>query len=222
MGFIPIFGGEYELIDEDWYDDVGRMITMTLIGQIYAPHLSKLGMPFVKLYKRWRDRGMTFDLKVETKVNTKLSLQDDLNALYTGDQIASHFVYAQTISFLFCIMLFSTGMPYLYFLAAVCYTVLYWVYKFLILKFYMRSNRFNEGLPLAATDTLKAAIICHMTWGFVMILTNTLAKNPVKQYGPCPCTEGLFCNNDDAGFGGMGGNQSRGTCEPCDSYTGFF
>ena len=71
-------------------------------------------------------------------------------------------------------MMFSTGMPLLYLLAAIFYTVLYWVYKFLLLKFYMCTSRFNEGLPISATSTAKIALLFHVVFGGYMVTNSTI------------------------------------------------
>jgi len=78
-------------------------------------------------------------------------MQTDLNNLYTGDQISSHYVYAQNYTYLFCVLMYSTGLPLLYPFAAIFYFVLYWVYKGLLIKYYEKTTRFNEELPLYTT-----------------------------------------------------------------------
>ena len=40
--------------------------------------------------------------------------------------------------------MYSTGLPLLYPFAAIFYFVLYWVYKFLLLKFYARNTVFDK------------------------------------------------------------------------------
>jgi len=62
--------------------------------------------------------------------------QDELEALYTGDQIAGHNVYAQNYTYLWCVLMFSTGMPIMYPFAFVFYIVLFIVYKFLLIFYY--------------------------------------------------------------------------------------
>jgi hypothetical protein len=70
-------------------------------------------------------------------------MQTDLETLYTGDQISSHYVYAQNYTYLLCVMTYSIGLPILYPFAMIFYFILYWVYKFLLLKYYARTNKFN-------------------------------------------------------------------------------
>lgn len=137
LGFIPIFNGEYTDFTVKWYANVGKTLCMTLMINIFSPHASKLSLPFLKFFFRWADRGYSSTFRVgENGVNTKKYLQDELNNLYTGDQISGHYVYAQNYTYLWCVLMFSTGMPILYPFAVIFYFGLYWVYKLLLIKFY--------------------------------------------------------------------------------------
>jgi hypothetical protein len=100
LGFIPILNGNYPGFTTGWYANVGKMICTTLLINIFSPHASKLSLPILKIFKRCCDRGCCrCSLKKNNgqdhdDVNTKQLLQSDLNAMYTGDQISSHYVYA--------------------------------------------------------------------------------------------------------------------------------
>jgi hypothetical protein len=122
---------------------------------IFSPHASKIMIPLIKLLFRCRDRkwSRSFILEEdgENKVKTKKFFQSELNTLYTGDQISSHYVYAQNYSYIWCVMMYSGGLPILYPFACIFFFILYWVYKGLLLKYYEKTTRFNEQLPLFAT-----------------------------------------------------------------------
>ena len=109
-----------------------------------------------------------------TVVNTKLMLQNDLEQLYTGDQISPHYVYAYNFTYLFCTMMFATGMPLLYLLAAIFYAATYWIYKILLLKFYMK-NKFSEDLPISAFKTANYALLLHVLFGGYMITNSQIS-----------------------------------------------
>ena len=70
--------------------------------------------------------------------------------------------------------MYSTGMPLLYPFACIFYFVLYWVYKFLLLKYYERTNRFNEELPIMTTQYIKVGLILHGAFGGLMITNSRL------------------------------------------------
>lgn len=84
--------------------------------------------------------------------------------------------------------MYSAGLPILYPFACVFYMVLYWVYKFLLLKYYEKTTRFNEQLPLYTTNWIKIGLILHGIVGGLMITNSNLLppddinKNPEEQY----------------------------------------
>ena len=107
-------------------------------------------------------------------MRTKKLTQYDLNLLYTGAQISSHYVYAQNYTYLFCVMMFSAGLPILYPFACIAFFVLYWVYKFLLLKYYEKTTRFNEELPMYSITWIKFAILIHGILGLLMYTNSDL------------------------------------------------
>lgn len=175
LGFIPILQGEYGDFSSYWYGQVGSTLCLTLMINIFSPHASKIMIPLLKLVFRCKDRSWKNVFNIEGKedgVNTKKVFQSELNTLYTGDQISSHYVYAQNYSYLWCVLMYSGGLPILYPFACIFFFVLYWVYKGLLLKYYEKTTRFNEQLPLFATHWIKLGIIIH---GFITLtmITNS-------------------------------------------------
>lgn len=76
--------------------------------------------------------------------------------------------------------MYSTGMPLLYPFACIFYFVLYWVYKFLLLKYYERTNRFNEELPIMTTGYIKVGLLLHGAFGGLMITNSRLIPPDMK------------------------------------------
>ena len=175
LGFLPIFNGQFDDFDSAWFAQVGKTLTLTLLINIFTPHVSKLSLPFLKLLKRCLDRGCSQriwkpkDGKDGSDVNTKLLIQSDLNLLYTGDQIQSHYVYAQNFTYMCVVLMYSSGMPILYPFAAVFYCVLYWVYKGLLLKYYGKTTKFNQEIPINSMWWVKFGIIMHIMIGSIML-----------------------------------------------------
>jgi hypothetical protein len=52
----PVLRGEFKKFSGDWYEKVGRTITMTMILQIVAPHGAALMPPVVAFVRRCWDR----------------------------------------------------------------------------------------------------------------------------------------------------------------------
>lgn len=147
---------------------------MTMLIGIFSPHASKLTMPLMKLFFRCTDRGCSCKVLKGEKVNTKKYLQNELNDLYTGDQISGHYVYAQNYTYLWCVLMFSTGIPILYPFAVVMYFGTYWVYKFLLIKFYQKTTKFNYNLPMYTTAYIKVGVFFHIIIGGLMVTNSDI------------------------------------------------
>lgn len=174
FGFIPILNGEHMDFTVSWYYNVGATLCTTLLFNIFSPHASKLLQPVLVCCKRCCDRRCSCQLKANridsncNKVNTKKELQSDLQALYTGPQIMSHYVYAQLFTNLWSCLMYSSGLPVLYPLSMVFYIILYFVYKLLLFKFYQRTSKFNEQLALYSIGFIKYGLLFHMIVGGFM------------------------------------------------------
>jgi len=70
--------------------------------------------------------------------------------------------------------MYSTGIPILYLFGAVFFTGFYWIYKFLLLKYYQRTAKFNEGLPYNATTWMRAALLLHIVIGGFMVTNSQI------------------------------------------------
>ena len=88
--------------------------------------------------------------------------------LYTGREISSHYVYAQLFTNMWSCLTYSSGIPLLYPIACVFYIILFWVYKFLLLKHYQKTSRFNERLAVLSVSYIKYGLLFHMIVGCFM------------------------------------------------------
>ena len=96
-------------------------------------------------------------------------VQDDLNELYTGEEIYSHYVYSTIFSYIWVVLMYSTGLPILY-LFTFCFLIgMYWVYKIYLFKSYRKTTNFNEGIPMMLNWYLTVGIVLHMVFGSFMI-----------------------------------------------------
>ena len=64
--------------------------------------------------------------------------------------------------------MYSSGFPVLYLVAFLFYTVLYWVYKFFLIKFFQKNSKSNENLAIKSMSYIKNGIIIHMVIGGLM------------------------------------------------------
>lgn len=180
---VPVLAGDYTDFSALWYYNVGATLCVTLSMNIFSPHLGKVAQPMLSMLLRcWDRRGACCSdanssicyIKKERKnvkddqCNTTKELQSELQALYTGPQISSHYVYAQLFTNLWSCLMYSSGLPILYPVACVFYFVLYWLYKGLLLKYYQRTSRFNEQLAIASVGYIKFGILFHLVLGAFM------------------------------------------------------
>ena len=70
-------------------------------------------------------------------------------------------------------------MPVLYPIGCLNFFVLYWVYKYLLVKFYSKTTSFNHKLPLFTINFFKVGIILHLILGSFMFSNSNIlsAKN---------------------------------------------
>ena len=82
--------------------------------------------------------------------------------MYAGEELESSGVFAANITFLLCCMMYCAGLPILYPLAWLFFTFNYWVFKYLITKFFKKSTSFNEELAVYSIPYMKAGIFLHV------------------------------------------------------------
>ena len=98
------------------------------------------------------------------------------------------FVYAQFFTTIWCVLAYSSGMPILYPVACVNFTIIYWVYKILMVKYYRKTVSFNQDLPIYSIFYLKIGIVLHVCMAlFVLsneeIVSAKLFDNLEEAYG---------------------------------------
>ena len=111
-----------------------------------------------KVLKRFRDRSFKMNLKLDPedegcdKPNTKIRIQSELEAFYTGKEFKGEKAYSRMMSTMFVILMYSSGMPIMYFAGAVFYIVTFLVNKFLLINYYKKSGTLTRTIPLFAID----------------------------------------------------------------------
>jgi hypothetical protein len=178
----PILNGDYADFNTKWYKNVGAALSFTLLVNVFTPQMSKLSLPLIRVFLRCVDRGCGFKLKKdEDGVCTKKVLQSDLENLYTGPEISAFYVYAQYFVAMWSVMSYSGGMPCLYPIGCLNFFVLYWVYKYLLLKMYCKTTSFDQQLCISSMSLFKYAVIFHLFFGaFFFSNSNILSANNIK------------------------------------------
>lgn len=78
-------------------------------------------------------------------------------------------MYAQNFTYLCVVLMYSTGMPILYPFATVFFFVFYWVYKGLLLKYYGKTTKFNQEIPIKSMWWVKFGLVMHIIIGSIML-----------------------------------------------------
>jgi hypothetical protein len=121
----PMFTGNYEDFDPSWYSDVGTTINFTMFINIFVPHLSAFMGVFLNFLKRCSDGGCSGGKRTK-KTNKKEYLD-----LYTGPNFGIDIRYAQLLTFIFVSLVYSSGIPILYFCVLLYLIITYFVDKYL-------------------------------------------------------------------------------------------
>ena len=161
--------------------NIGGSICITIFFKIFTPYAMKIFFIFLQFIKRTRDRrnynsgisGLRKD-KNKDEVNSSLIDQHDLELLYTDSEISAPEVYAQIISFLWSTMTFSAGLPVLYPISCLNFIIFYWMYKILLLKFFSKSKKLDQGIARLSIRYMLISVILHITMTGMMFSSNLM------------------------------------------------
>ena len=85
------------------------------------------------------------------------------------------------MSTLFVILMYSSGIPVLYFTGFVFFFVTYWINKFLLINYYKKSTTLTRTIPIYALTFIKYALFTHSFISLLM-LTNPIAFKTKHRY----------------------------------------
>ena len=66
-------------------------------------------------------------------------------------------------------MMLSTGFPLLYVVGAIFYFMFYWVYKVLLMNYYMKTTSFNEDLAIKSLKVIEFGLVLKILMGSLML-----------------------------------------------------
>ena len=122
-----------------WYIDVGTQIILAMILEISGPHIIP-GIQFIYIHsRRLIDRGCTCDKK-----KSKQLLQIEYEDLYTGPEFSLDARLAQIVAFTWVTFMYSAGLPILFMITAGNFFIIYWIDKWLLLRFYKTPKNYDE------------------------------------------------------------------------------
>ena len=135
-----------------------------MVLEIVMPHI--LPMAMIIYYKsiQWYDRHGGCDSKRSRKI-----IQSEYEELYIGPEIVMDSRLAQIIACTWVTMTYCIGLPILFLISAINFTLIYWVDKWLILRFYRTPKNFDDRLIRYSIKYLKIGVIFHVLIGFAML-----------------------------------------------------
>lgn len=165
----PFFSGVYADFDVEWYRVVGSTIALTMILNVFTPHIGAFGLKCMKNCIICLDQGCGCNSK-----KTKKILQEDYEAVYTGTNFVLELRYSQIISNFYITMLYSSGMPLLYPVAFIAAVLTYWVDKFFFLKVYRSPPRHDITLAQKSRNMMVWAMPLHFLFGWYMYTNSSI------------------------------------------------
>uniref|UniRef100_H3GHA1 CSC1/OSCA1-like cytosolic domain-containing protein n=1 Tax=Phytophthora ramorum TaxID=164328 RepID=H3GHA1_PHYRM len=128
IGALQVLNGEYSDFSAEWYNDVGVALMLTMIINSFSMHAYLLVQYIVLKARRFIDRGYSFNHSL-----TKQDTQRDLETLYRGPKFDLAARYAQSLTSIFIMYMFSAGMPLLHFIGFGAMIMTYWADKFMLM-----------------------------------------------------------------------------------------
>jgi hypothetical protein len=85
--------------------------------------------------------------------------------MYIGPQFKLETRLSHIIELVWVTFMYSSGLPSLIFLTAINFTIIYWLDKWLILRFYAKSKNYNEKFSKSVMNELKWTFLFHFFFG---------------------------------------------------------
>ena len=144
-----------------------------MIIEIFAPHgLAVILFLFYKI-RRSLDRDCT-----KNKRTSKKLLQRDYEQLYIGPEILMDMRLAQIIALTWVTFMYSTSIPLLFLIVSIAFSVMYWLDKYLMFRFYRLSKNYNSTPINLTTKRLRIILYFH-----VIVTTFTLCNKDILDSG---------------------------------------
>jgi len=141
--------GEHNDFTVRWFVGVGSGLFGTIVGQMITTTTAPLIWSFVytPLYRWWYEETC--------------ATQRALNNLYELPEWDLPLRLAQTMSIIFCSLMYGGGMPLLYLVAGVYCFISYWLDKLCMLWGSKRPPQYNEEVICAAMHFFWIGALCH-------------------------------------------------------------
>ena len=170
-----ILQGSYEDFSSMWYIDVGTQILIAMILEMGAPHAVPVMQYIWTNITRCHDRGCSFN-----KTRSKKLLQQEYEELYIGPEFQLDVRLAQIVAITWVTFMYSSGMPVLFILVALNFFMIFWVDKFLLLRFYKTPKNYDEQSIKFSISEMKWSFLFHFIVGTLVYSNDRILSSSGK------------------------------------------
>ena len=131
-----------------------------MIMKIISPHVVPLSLYTYHQFMRFKDRGYTSDTGKSEQL-----IQIEYEKIYIGPQFKLETRLSQIIELVWVSFMYSSGLPSLIALNFLNFTIIYWLDKWLLLRFYAKSMNYDEKFSKSVMNELKYPFAFHFIIG---------------------------------------------------------
>lgn len=162
--FSLLRSGENPDFNSSWYSSVGTSIILTMLLNLFIPHLMPLALTLYSSLKRCCDRDCSDNRKKTNKYT-----QAELNELHLGPEMQIDERYAQLYNTIFVCLAYSAGIPLLIPILFGYVVVTLAVDSCLFSVSYRIPPKYSATLPQAFTSLLPFTIVLHLAFASWML-----------------------------------------------------
>lgn len=128
---------------------------------------------------RCRDRSCRSNLRKGNSdhINSWKVTQEDVQELYTGEEMAASYVYAQAFTTILVTMMYSGGCPILYPITFLNFIVVYWTYKMLLISYFKKTTHFDENLAFDTVKLFNYSVLIHLFTSLMMFTNHDILSS---------------------------------------------
>lgn len=170
--FHRLMTGDLSDFNQQWFENMGTVIIGSMQLNIVMPIILETSAACIRGAKRLLDyvkRGK------DTTTSTK-TIQAYIN-LYAGPEYFLHAKYSSILTITYIAMIYGTGMPVLFVIAAQSLFTLFIVEKYAIYYIYKAPPAYDEKLNNKALKMLGIAPMFLLAFGFWILTNNQLIHN---------------------------------------------
>ena len=159
-----MFNGALTDFNAEWFSSMGETIVGSMKFNAWFPIPFEFGMYMMRVAFRLLDQVGT----AEGKTTKKISVQQYVNT-YAGPMYFLHFRYSGIMNIVFITMMFGTGIPILFPIAAVSLLILFCLENYMIYYVYKIPPAYDEKLNNSVLSNLAKAPLFLLSFGYWML-----------------------------------------------------